>query len=104
MTRDEFMADPVLLWLKADKEVEAEWLVAAYRSSPQFYEAVLGHLVRSISRVQDLSQARSTAQGLAKYFSKAEAATLKEAIAEDLVEDEEPWRKDFDAIFSAAGA
>ena len=99
MTRDEFMKDPVLCWLKANKEVEPEWVVAAWRASLQMNEAVLGHLVRSISRVGNLSQARSTCEGMAKHLTADEIAQLKEQIVQDLVEDDEAWRKDFDALF-----
>jgi hypothetical protein len=99
MTREDFMKDPVLSWLKANKEVDAEWVVAAWRASTQMNEAVLGHLVRSISRVGDLSQARSTCEGMAKHLTREEVAKLKDQIAQDLVEDDEQWRKDFDALF-----
>ena len=100
MTREEFMKDPVLMWLKANKEAEPEWVVAAWRASQQMNEAVLGHLVRSISRVGNLSQARATCEGLALHLSADEVAKLKEQIAQDLVEDEEEWRREFDAIFA----
>jgi hypothetical protein len=102
MTRDEFMKDPVLSWLKANKDVDAEWVVAAWRASTQMNEAVLGHLVRSISRVGNLSQARVTCEGMAKHLSRDEVEKLKEQIAQDLVEDDEGWRKEFDAIFKVA--
>lgn len=103
MTRDEFMKDPVLLWLKADKNIEGEWVVAALRASQQMREAVVGHLVRSISRVGDLRQARPTAESMAKLLSREEVAQLKEEIALDLVEDDDDaaWRQDFAAIFGA---
>lgn len=101
MTREEFMKDPVLLWLKADKNVDGEWVVAALRASQQMREAVVGHLVRSISRVGDLRQARATAESMVKHLTAAEVAQLKEEIALDLVEDDDDaaWRKDFAAIF-----
>lgn len=99
MTRDEFMKDPVLLWLKADKQVEGEWVVAACRASQQMREAVVGHMVRSISRVGDLRQARATAESMVKLMTPEEIAQLKEEIALDLVEDDEAWRKDFASIF-----
>ncbi len=103
MTRDEFLKDPVLLWLKADKKVEGEWVVAALRASQQMREAVVGHLVRSISRVGDLRQARDTAQSIAKLLTPQEISQLKEEITLDLVEDDDdaPWRKDFQEIFGA---
>ncbi len=100
MTREDFMKDPVLMWLKANKEAEPEWVVAAWRTNPQMDEAVLGHLVRSISRVGNLSQARVTAEGMAKHLTPAEVAKLKEQIAQDLVEDMEEWRVEFDGIFA----
>lgn len=99
MTREEFLKDPVLFWLKADKKVEGEWVLAAWRASAQMREAVVGHLVRSISRVGDLRQARPTAESIAKLMTPQEIAQLKDEIASDLVEDEEPWRKDFASIF-----
>jgi hypothetical protein len=100
VTRDEFMKDPVLSWLKADKNVEPEWVVAAWRANTQMNEAVLGHLVRSISRVGNLSQAKATCEGMAKHLSADEIGKLKDQIAQDLVEDEEEWRRDFDALFA----
>ena len=99
MTRDEFMKDPVLLWLKADKQVEGEWVLAAVRASQQMREAVVGHMVRSISRVGDLRQARPTAESIAKLMTPQEISQLKEEITLDLVEDDEAWRKDFQSIF-----
>ncbi|MBK7858882.1 MAG: hypothetical protein IPJ65_09740 [Archangiaceae bacterium] len=99
MTRDEFLKDPVLLWLKADKKVEGEWVMAAFRASQQMREAVVGHLVRSISRVGDLRQARPTAESIVKLMTAEEISQLKEEIALDLVEDDETWRKDFASIF-----
>ena len=99
MTRDEFMKDPVLLWLKADKKVEGEWVLAALRGSVAMREAVVGHMVRSISRVGDLRQARPTAESNAKLMTPDEIVKLKEEIALDLVEDEEAWRADFKSIF-----
>jgi hypothetical protein len=101
MTREDFLKDPVLAWLKADKNVEGEWVVAAWRASQQMREAVVGHMVRSISRVGDLRQARPTAESMAKLMTPEEISQLKEEIALDLVEDEEPWRKDFASIFGA---
>ena len=99
MTRDEFMQDPVLWWLKANKDVDPEWVVAAWRQSSQMNDAVLGHLVRSISRVGNLSQAKLTCEGMAKHLTAAEVEQLKEQIAQDLVEDEEEWRRDFAQLF-----
>ena len=99
MTRDEFLKDPVLLWLKANKEVDGEWVVAAFRASQQMREAVVGHMVRSISRVGDLRQARPTAESIVKLMTPAEISLLKEEIALDLVEDDETWRSDFKSIF-----
>src|SRR5262245_54481522 len=101
MTRDEFLADPVLLWLKAAKQVDGEWVLAAFRASQQMREALVGHLVRSISRVGDLRQARPTAESIAKLMTPDEISQLKEEIALDLVEDDEVWRKDFASIFGA---
>jgi hypothetical protein len=101
MTREDFLKDPVLLWLKADKRVEGDWVVAALRASQQMREAVVGHMVRSISRVGDLRQARPTAESIASLLSPAEIAQLKEEITLDLVEDDEVWRKDFASIFGA---
>ncbi|MBL8953672.1 MAG: hypothetical protein JNK82_23055 [Myxococcaceae bacterium] len=99
MTRDEFLRDPVLLWLKANKEVDGEWVIAAVRSNPQMREAVVGHLVRSISRVGDLRQARATAESIARLMTPQEIDQLKEEIALDLVEDDDVWRADFKSIF-----
>lgn len=103
MTRDDFLKDPVLLWLKANKDVDGEWVLAALRASQQMREAVVGHLVRSISRVGDLRQARATAESIAKLMTPAEIAQLKEEIVLDLVEDDDDaaWRKDFQEIFGA---
>lgn len=99
MTRDDFMKDPVLLWLKADRHVDGEWVTAAYRASQQMNDAVVGHLVRSISRVGNLSQAKETAETMKPHLSVAEVKQLKELIALDLVEDLDEWRADFKAIF-----
>ncbi len=95
----EFLADPTKFWYDGDANIDPEWILDAWNSSPSFVDAVSYDIARSVSKTGEFNLAKLSIEAIRHKLSPNQYVQLYIYVRDESERLEFEWRPEFCRLF-----